>query len=61
MEPRRPLKAAEFGLATHTRRDLVQLAALRIIRSSPVCAEAPLDRQRGLLTPNHLFDLRNGK
>ena len=61
MEARRPLKAAEFGLATHTRSDLGQLAALRIIRSSAVCAETPLDRQRGLLTTNHVFDLRNGR
>jgi DMSO/TMAO reductase YedYZ molybdopterin-dependent catalytic subunit len=34
-------------------------SALRVVRSSPVCAETRLERQRGLLTPNHLFYLRN--
>jgi hypothetical protein len=52
MEARTPLKAAEFGAATHPRSDLGQLAALRILRSSPVCVETPLDRHCGLLTPN---------
>lgn len=33
--------------------------ALNVVRSSPVCAETPLERHRGLLTPNHLFYLRN--
>jgi hypothetical protein len=60
MEARRPLQTAEFGVATHTGSDLGQLAALRILRSSPVCAETPLPRQRGVLTPTHLIDLRNG-
>jgi DMSO/TMAO reductase YedYZ molybdopterin-dependent catalytic subunit len=45
MEARTPLEA--------------QPAALRILKSSPICAETPLDRQRGLLTPNHLFYVRN--
>jgi sulfite oxidase len=34
-------------------------AALRFVRISPVCAETPLDRHGGLLTPSHLFFLRN--
>jgi hypothetical protein len=61
MEARTPLQTAEFGVATHTGGDLGQVAPLRILRLSPVCAETPLDRQRGLLTPNHLFDVRNGR
>jgi hypothetical protein len=60
MEARTPLQTAEFGVATHAGSDLGKLAALRILRSSPVCAETPLDRQRGVLTPNHLIDPRNG-
>ena len=40
-------------------REPVQTTALRIVRSFPVCAETPLERQRGLLTPNHLFYVRN--
>lgn len=46
-------------MQTRTGIDLPQLASLRLVRSSPVCAETPLERQRGLLTPNHLFYLRN--
>lgn len=30
-----------------------------MVRTSPVCAETPLERQQGLITPNHLFYLRN--
>ena len=60
MGARTPLQTVEFGVATHTGSDLGQLATLRILRSSPVCAETPVDRQHALLTPNHLFDLRNG-
>lgn len=36
-----------------------QPAALRVLKSSPECAETPLEHLRGLLTPNHLFYLRN--
>ncbi len=36
-----------------------QAPTLRTVRSSPVCAETPLEHQNGLLTPNHLFYLRN--
>src|SRR5579864_2285071 len=39
--------------------DGIQSAALSILRMSPVCAETPLDRLSGLLTPNDLFYLRN--
>jgi DMSO/TMAO reductase YedYZ molybdopterin-dependent catalytic subunit len=35
------------------------LDAMRMVRPSPVCAETPLERQRGLFTPNALFYLRN--
>lgn len=37
----------------------MEVGALRVLRSSPICAETPLERSRGLLTPNHLFYLRN--
>lgn len=36
-----------------------EVGALRLVRLSPVCAETPLERHRGLLTPNQLFYLRN--
>src|SRR5712692_8164965 len=36
-----------------------EAGALHVVRSSPVCAETPLERHQGLLTPNHLFYLRN--
>src|SRR5579864_3385561 len=51
MERRAPLAIAERGG--------IQSAALRIVGMSPVCAETPLERHCGLLTPNHLFYLRN--
>jgi len=44
---------AELGAVTS------ESDALRTLRSDPVCAETPLDRQRGLLTLNHLFFVRN--
>ncbi len=49
MEARASWQPAEFDA----------LAQLGTIRSSPYCAETPLDRQRGLLTPNQLFYVRN--
>lgn len=47
MDTRPPLETDELG------------AALHILSTSPVCAETSLDRQRGLLTPNESFYLRN--
>jgi len=38
---------------------LPHAAGLRLLRASPTCAETPLEEQRGLITLNDLFYLRN--